>query len=264
VITALGIYLILGAAAGIIAGLLGVGGGLVIVPVLVYLFGRQQIAPELVVHLAVGTSLATIVFTTISSVRAHHKRGAVHWDIFWRLTPGIVVGALLGAVLARWIPAAGLRRFFAVFEWLVAAQMLLALRPRAGRDLPRLPGLLAAGTLIGSISSLVGIGGGSLTVPFLAWSRLRMQEAVATSSACALPLAMAGSLGFIVTGWSASGLPDWSLGFVYLPAFVGIILASVVFAPLGASLAHRLPAASLRKFFAIFLVILGFYMYFPR
>lgn len=255
------IYLVLGAFAGTLAGLLGVGGGLIIVPVLVYVFTRQQVAPELLVHLAVGTSLATIVFTSISSVRAHHKRGAVHWDVFWKLTPGIVLGALLGSVIAEWMPAPVLRRFFAVFEWVVAAQLLFGLRPHASRTLPGPTGVFGVGGLIGSISSIVGIGGGTLTVPFLVWCNMRMQEAVATSSACGLPIAIAGAAGFIMTGWSAPHLPAASLGFVYLPALLGVVLASVLFAPVGAWLAHRLPAQALKRVFAIFLIMLGLYMF---
>ncbi len=258
------IYLLLGAFAGTIAGLLGVGGGLIIVPVLVYVFSRQQIAPEVMVHLAVGTSLATIVFTALSSVRAHHKRGAVHWDVFWKITPGIVLGALLGSVLAEWMPAPVLRRFFAIFEWLVAAQLIVGLRPRPGHAAPRLAGMAAVGGVIGCISSIVGIGGGSLTVPFLVWINLRMQEAVATSSACALPIAIAGAIGFVFTGWGSPQLPATSLGYVYLPAFLGIVLASVLFAPVGAWLAHRLPANTLRQIFAILLVVLGIYMFTPH
>ena len=153
------IYLLLGAFAGTIAGLLGVGGGLIIVPVLVFVFTRQHVDPAVIVHLAVGTSLATIVFTSISSVRAHHQRGAVHWDVFWKLAPGIVLGALLGSLIAEWMPAHVLRRFFAIFEWLVAAQMLFGFRPKPGRSLPRPAGLFGVGGLIGGISSIVGIGG---------------------------------------------------------------------------------------------------------
>jgi uncharacterized membrane protein YfcA len=256
--------MLLGAFAGIVAGLLGVGGGLIIVPVLVYIFSRQQFAPEVLVHLAVGTSLATIVFTSIASVNAHNRRQAVHWHIFWKLTPGIVIGALLGSLIADWLPAHGLRRFFAIFEWLVAAQLLIGLRPRASRTVPATAGLLAAGGVIGCISAIVGIGGGTMTVPFLVWCNLRMQEAVGTSSACGLPIAMAGAVGFVLTGWSTPGLPAGSLGYVYLPAFLAIVLASVLFAPLGAWLAHRLPANTLRKIFAIFLVVFGFYMFTPH
>ncbi len=253
------IYLAIGAVAGIIAGLLGVGGGLIIVPVLVYLFTRQGMDPSFVVHMAVGTSLATIVFTSISSIYAHHKRAAVHWSVFWRITPGIVFGALMGAVLADLMPAHFLRRFFAIFEWLVAWQMLVGFKPSPGRGVPGMAGLTGAGGAIGCISSLVGIGGGTMTVPLLVWSNMRMREAVATSSACGLPIALAGAVGFVATGWDRA-LPAQSLGYLYLPAFVGIVITSMLFAPVGAHLAHRLPGQVLKRVFAIVLVLLGIYM----
>jgi len=255
------LYLLVGAIAGLIAGLFGVGGGLVIVPVLVYLFTQQGMDPDSLVHLAVGTSLATIVFTSISSVYAHHKHGAVRWDLFWRLTPGIVVGALLGAVIADEMPANILRRFFALFEWFVAIQLLLNTRANASRRLPGRVGLFAAGNIIGSVSSVVGIGGGTLTVPFLVWCNVAMRKAVATSSACGLPIAIAGAAGFIVTGWSATTSLKWSLGYLYLPALLGIVASSVMFAPLGARLAHRLPADKLKRLFGLFLLCLGAYMF---
>lgn len=258
---ALPLYLLLGALAGVLAGLLGVGGGLIIVPVLVYVFTRQQLDPAVLVHLAVGTSLATIVFTSLASVRAHQRRRAVHWAVFWQLAPGIVVGAFLGSLIAEWMPAPVLRRFFAGFEWLVATQLLLGFRPQAGRRLPGQPGLLGVGGVIGCVSAIVGIGGGTLTVPFLIWCNLRMQDAVATSSASGLPIAIAGAGGFILTGWAVPALPSASLGYVYLPAFLGIVLASVLFAPLGAWLAHRLPGRALQRVFAIFLYGLGLYMF---
>lgn len=256
------IYLLLGAFAGVIAGLLGVGGGLVIVPVLVYLFTQQGMAPSYMVHMAVGTSLATIVFTSISSVRAHHKRGAVHWSIFWRLTPGLVIGALIGAVLADWMPAQILRRCFAVFEWLVAWQMLAGFKPKPGRTVFGAPGLVLSGGVIGVVSSIVGIGGGTMTVPLLVWSNVVMREAVATSSACGLPIAIAGATGFALTGLGVTTNVANSIGYLYLPAFTGIVVASVLFAPLGARLAHYLPSDVLKRVFAIVLILLGFYMFF--
>lgn len=259
-----GIYLVLGAFVGVIAGLLGVGGGLIIVPVLVFVFRQQQVDASQMIHLAVGTSLATILFTAVSSVYAHHRRGAVRWGIFWQLAPGIAAGALLGSWLASGLSASVLRRAFAVFEWLVALQMLVGLRPRPGGAMPRWPVMFGVGGVIGAISSLAGIGGGSLTVPFLTWRRLRIQEAVATSSACAMPIAIAATTGFVAIGWSQPQLPPFSLGYVYLPACLGIAVASVICAPLGAALAHRLPAAVLRRFFAIFLISLGFYMFYAR
>lgn len=255
------IYLLVGAIAGLIAGLFGVGGGLIIVPVLVYLFTREGMDPAILVHLAVGTSLASIIFTSISSVRAHHKRGAVRWDLFWRLTPGIIVGALVGAQVADWMPSLVLRRFFALFEWFVAIQLLLNTRTNPHRDVPGRAGLFAAGNIIGTVSSIVGIGGGTLTVPFLVWCNIAMKKAVATSSACGLPIAVAGAVGFIVLGWSTTNRLEWSFGYLYLPALLGIVASSIVFAPLGAYLAHRLPGDRLKRLFGIFLLILGSYMF---
>ena len=255
------IYLLVGAIAGLIAGLFGVGGGLIIVPVLVYLFTRQGMDPDILVHLAVGTSLATIVFTSISSVYAHHKRAAVRWDVFWWLTPGIVVGALIGAMVADWMPSIALRRFFALFEWFVAIQLLLSTQANASRSVPGRVGLLAAGNIIGTFSSIVGIGGGTLTVPFLVWCNVAMRKAVATSSACGLPIAIAGTTGFVILGWSTTGGLEWSLGYLYLPALVGIVASSMLFAPLGARLAHSLPADKLKRVFGLFLLGLGAYMF---
>ncbi len=254
------IYLLLGAFAGLVAGLLGVGGGLIIVPVLVFIFTGQGVAEHLIVHLAVGTSLATIVFTSISSVRAHHQHGAVLWPAFWQLTPGIVIGAWLGALFADVLASDQLRRFFGVFELLVAIQMTFNVKPRPHRQLPGRAGMVGAGSVIGAISAIVGIGGGTMTVPFLVWCNVAMRKAVATSSACGLPIAVAGATGFIVTGWNAVDLPAYSSGYVYWPAFIGIVIASVLSAPLGARLAHRLPAAQLKRIFAVLLYILGLRM----
>jgi uncharacterized protein len=254
------LYLLLGAAAGTLAGLLGVGGGLIIVPVLVFVFRGQGMAEEIIVHLAIGTSLATIVPTSLSSVRAHHKRGGVIWPVFERLTPGIIVGALAGSTLADLMPAPVLRTVFAIFELTVAAQLALDRKPAPNRQLPPTSGMVAAGGVIGGLSSIVGIGGGTLTVPFLVWCNVQMRNAVATSAACGLPIALAGSAGFIFHGWSRPDLPEWSTGYVYWPALVTITAATILFAPLGARLAHALPAKTLKRFFAIFLAALGIKM----
>ncbi len=257
-------YAVLGAFAGVMAGLLGVGGGLIIVPVLVMLWQADGLGGSQMVQLAIGTSLAVIVFTSLSSVRAHHQRGNVLWPVFWRLTPGILLGAGLGAMLASVMPQAALKMVFGVFELLVAAQMLLSLRPSADafakRNLPGLPGMGLAGGVIGAVSALVGIGGGTLTVPFLDACKLRMQQAVGTSAACGLPIAVSGALSYVLLGWGNAQLPANSTGFVYGPALVGIAITSVLFAPLGAALAHRLPTPVLKKIFAGFLVLLGIWM----
>lgn len=252
----------LGAFAGVLAGLFGVGGGLVIVPVLVWLFLAAGMNPAVIMHLAIGTSLATIVFTSISSVHAHHRRGAVQWHAFVQLSPGIVFGAWLGAVIADSLPSTNLRLIFGVFELLVATQMGFGLKVSPHRTLPGRPGMALAGGVIGTISAIVGIGGGTMTVPFLQWCNVEMRKAVATSAACGLPIAVAGALGFVASGWNEVGLPPMSSGYLYWPALGGIVVASMLFAPLGARLAHALPAAQLKRYFALFLAFLGIKMLF--
>ncbi|MCW8959288.1 MAG: sulfite exporter TauE/SafE family protein [Gammaproteobacteria bacterium] len=247
----------LGAFAGLLAGLFGVGGGLVIVPVLALLFAAAGIADEVLMHLAIGTSLATIVFTSISSVWAHQRRGAVRWEVVWQLTPGIVLGAWLGAALAERLSGDYLRYVFGLFELSVALQMGLNLRASPHRSLPGRAGMGLAGGVIGSVSAIVGIGGGTMTVPFLQWCNVPMRQAVATSAACGLPIAVAGATGFLFSGWENSHLPPLSSGYLYWPAFAGIVVASVLFAPLGARLAHTIPAVQLKRFFALFLALLG-------
>jgi uncharacterized protein len=256
------IYAGVGAFAGLIAGLFGVGGGLVIVPVLVWVFSRLHMLPEHLVHLAIGTSLASIVFTSFSSIYAHHRHNAVQWSLFWRLLPGISGGALIGAQVAHWLPAHSLRNVFGIFELLVAAHLLIGAKPSPLRQLPGMLGLSLVSSLIGAISALVGIGGGTMTVPFLVWCKVEMRHAIATSAASGLPIATAGAAGFILSGWSMPNLPAWSSGYVYWPAWLGIVSASVLFAPLGAYWAHRLPAVLLKRLFAFFLILLGCYMLF--
>lgn len=256
-------YAGLGAFAGVLAGLLGVGGGLVIVPVLAVLFINAGISSTVIMHLAVGTSLATIIFTSLSSVWAHHRHGAVRWEVFVALAPGIILGALLGALMADWLASDNLQLVFGLFELMVAMQMGMNLRASPQRALPGRMGMGMAGGVIGTISALVGVGGGTMTVPFLQWCNLPMRQAVATSAACGLPIAVAGAIGFVVTGWGEVTLPVGSSGYLYWPAFLGIVSASVLFAPLGARLAHRLPATALKRFFALFLLLLALRMLWP-
>ncbi len=257
----LAIFLAIGAVAGVLAGLLGVGGGLVIVPVLVLLFERSGFDGGQVMQLALGTSLATIVFTSLSSIRAHHRRGAVHWPVVWRLAPGLFAGTAASAFVVRLLPTWLLKDFFGLFAITVAVQLALELRPNPGRQLPGSVALAATGGGIGAVSALVGIGGGSLTVPFLAWCNLPMREAVATSAACGLPIALSGALGFLAAGWGDPRLPPLAWGYLYLPAWFGIAATSVLFAPLGAHWAHQLPARQLKRIFALFLAFLGLHMW---
>ena len=250
-------YLAVGLVAGLIAGLLGVGGGLVIVPILVYCFPLQGIQPDQVMHLALGTSMASIVFTSISSMMAHHRRGGVDWSIFWRIVPGIIVGTFCGALVASKLPTNFLKGFFAVFIYFAATNMLLGKKPKGSRDLPGTVGMFGSGGVIGVISSWVGIGGGSLSVPFFIWCNVDAHRAIGTSAAVGLPLAIAGASGYILKNLHVTGLPAYSVGYVYLPALVGIVCVSVLTAPLGARLAHALPVGKLKKIFAIFLYLVA-------
>ena len=250
-------YIGLGLFAGFVAGLLGVGGGLIIVPVLTFIFAAHHFPESYVVHLALGTSLASIAFTSISSFRAHHAHGAVNWKIWREVTPGIITGTLLGSVLAAHLSTHFLKVFFVVFLFYVGTQMILDIKPKAARDLPGLPGMFGAGNVIGAVSSLVGIGGGTLSVPFMTWCNVKLHQAIGTSAAIGFPIAVAGTVGYIANGMRIEGLPEHSLGFVYLPALAAIAVASVLTAPFGAKVAHRLPVKKLKKIFAVLLYTLG-------
>lgn len=251
------LYLILGAAAGVLAGLFGVGGGIIIVPVLVLSFTAQGFDSAVLTHLAVGTSLATIIFTSINSVREHQRKGAVLWPVFAWMSIGILFGALLGAVTADAIEGPLLQKIIGVFAILIAIQMGFGLQPKGTGTVPGKPGLTAAGGVIGWASAIFGIGGGSLTVPFLSWRNVPMQKAVATSSACGLPIAIFSAASFIYLGWDKPALPAYSWGYIYLPALAGIALTSMYFARVGARLAHRLPAPVLKRLFALLLLAVG-------
>ncbi|PIE40720.1 MAG: hypothetical protein CSA49_07060 [Gammaproteobacteria bacterium] len=243
--------------AGLLAGLLGLGGGIVIVPVLVFTFKLLRFPEEVLTHLAVGSSLATIIATSYGSVKQHHAKGAVRWDILRFLAIGLVAGALVGAGIADFLKGRVLQILLGSFAILIAVQMAAGLKPNAHRDVPGSSGLIASGGLIGLASAVFGIGGGSLTVPYLTWCNVKMQHAVGTSSAAGMPIAIAGTLGFVVAGWNAPHLPEYSFGYVYLPAFLGIAITSVIFSQVGARFAHRMPADTLKKCFAVILVFVG-------
>ncbi|PKO35314.1 MAG: hypothetical protein CVU34_03130 [Betaproteobacteria bacterium HGW-Betaproteobacteria-7] len=250
-------YLILGAFVGFFAGLLGVGGGGIMVPVLTTMFAAQGFPHEHLVHVALGTSMAAIVMTSISSLRAHHAHGAVRWDIVRGITPGVLVGTFAGTFVASRVDSAPLAIFFGCFMAYVSLQMILNVKPKPSRELPGVPGLVGVGGVIGGISALVAIGGGSLSVPFMTWCNVKMQNAIGTSAAIGLPIALAGAAGYLINGCGSAGLPDWSVGYVYLPALVAVSLVSMFTAPLGARLAHRLPVATLKKVFAGVLIVLS-------
>ena len=251
------LFLLLGSVVGLLAGLFGVGGGIVTVPVLIFGLPLVGVPVAHAIHTAVGTSLATIVVTSLSAIRAHHRRGGVIWPEFRRLAPGILVGAWLGGGIANMLAGPVLQRIFGVFVLGVGLRMIL-LYPGdgQGRSLSALVKSVA-GVGIGVVSAMVGIGGGALTVPFLHLLGVDMKRAVATSSACGLPIAVAGAGSFMVMGWGVAGLPEGSLGYVYWPVALIVVLTSALLAPLGALLAHRLPGSRLRRVFGLFLLVVG-------
>jgi uncharacterized protein len=250
-------YLAVGAAAGLIAGMLGLGGGVVFVPALAATFATLDLSGPALMHFAVGTSLAAIVPTSVSSVIAHARRGAVDWGVASALIPGLMPGALLGSAIADQLPSDALARIFGTFVTVVAVQIFLDARAPGRRPLPGRAALGAWGGVIGTASTVLGIGGGSLTVPLLSYCRMPMARAVATSSACGLVLGVIGAAGFLYAGLDRPDPPPWSTGYVYWPAFAGVVFASVLTAPLGARAAHRLPTATLRRIFAVVLAGTG-------
>ncbi|MEC8859524.1 MAG: sulfite exporter TauE/SafE family protein [Pseudomonadota bacterium] len=253
-------YLALGAVTGLLAGLFGIGGGAVMVPVLTVLFAEQGFVSDYVVHLALGTSMATIIPTSIASLRAHHSRGAVLWPAVRGLAPGIIVGTFAATFLAAGLSPRPLAIFFFCFMCYVAVQMTLNRKPPPSRQLPGATALAGVGSVIGGISALVAIGGGTMTVPFLTWCNTRIQTAIGTSAAVGLPIALAGTLGYLINGWSIASLPEQSLGFIYWPAVLVMAVASQLTAPLGVRLAHSLPVATLKKLFAALVLVLALQM----
>jgi uncharacterized membrane protein YfcA len=252
--------LVLGAIVGFAAGLLGIGGGMLLVPFMTMLLTAEKFPKEYIVHMAIATSLATIMFTSISSVRAHHAHGAVLWPVVRLLVPGILIGSWVGPWIGSHMESSTLALSFAVFVAFSATQMLLDKKPAASRSLPKAPGMLGAGSVIGTLAGLVGAGGGFVSVPFMTWCNVRIHNAVATSAALGFPIALAGTLSNIYFGSKVPDLPSGALGFIYLPALLVVSIASVTTAPLGAKTAHSLPVKTLKKIFALILYGLAGYM----
>ncbi|MEI7455659.1 MAG: sulfite exporter TauE/SafE family protein [Nitrosomonadales bacterium] len=250
-------YLLLGATVGLLGGLFGIGGGTVLVPVLLLLFDAQQFPPEHLLHLALGTSMATIIFTALASLYKHHQHKAVNWDVVRTITPGILIGTGLGSLLATSIPTRFVGILFALFVYFAAAQILFDLRPPVSRQLPGKPIIRLFGVFAGTLSSLVSIGGGTVVIPFLLRSNLSIRHAIGTSAAISFPVAIGGTIGYVATGLNVSGLPPLSLGYVYLPCLLWTAAASVITAPLGAKAAHRMNIGVLRKLFAVLLLLLA-------
>jgi len=256
------IYLVTGGIVGFLAGLLGIGGGLIIVPILTMVFAHYLVGVEDIVHLAIGTSLATILVTSFASVRAHHKHGAVNWDIVKILTVGVFTGGFLGGWSSQFFDSATLGKIFAIFELSIALYMLANIKPSPHRELPGPVGNTVAGFMIGALASLVGIGGGTLVTPYLIWNNIKPHNAIAIAAACSLPVAAAGTFGFLLAGMHAQDLPPGAWGYIYLPAFFGIVVMSYFTAPLGAKLAHKLPANQLKRLLGLLLIILAIKMFF--
>jgi uncharacterized membrane protein YfcA len=250
-------YPLLGVFAGFVAGLFGVGGGLTIVPLLFILFTAQSFPVEHSMHLALGTSMATIVLTSVASMRAHHGHGAVRWDIVRSFAPGLVIGTLSGSFFATWIPTRPLAMVFTAIVYYASIQMMLDFKPKPQRQLPGTAGMVVTGTLIGIVSSLVAAGGGFLSIPFMVFCNVVIHQAVGTSSALGFPIAVAGTVGYLLSGLKTPGLPEYSLGYIYLPAFVGVVTISFLMAPVGARLAHKLPVKQLKRAFGGFLALLA-------
>jgi uncharacterized membrane protein YfcA len=250
-------YLAIGAAVGFFAGLLGIGGGVIIVSSLALMFAQQGFAPQYLMHFAIGTSLAAIVAGSWSSFRTHHLHGAVDWAVVKAMIPGLLAGVLLGSIFARFVNAAFLKYFFLGFMTLIIVQLVFNIRPKASRQLPGRAGLSAMAAFIGLCSSWFGGGAAAVGVPFLTWCNVATHRAIGTVAALGFPVAIAGAIGYAIAGLDVPQPPKWSVGFVYLPAFIGISVTSVLVAPFGARLAHKLKGPTLRRIFAVFLVLVG-------
>ena len=250
-------YAVTGALVGFLAGLLGIGGGMTLVPVLAAMFVAQGLTQDHNVHMALATAMASIIFTSSASVREHHKHGAVDWQIVRRMVPGMLLGALISTVASGWIPQRTLALAFAVIVYAGATQIFLGTKPGAHATMPGALPVFGVGTLIGIISGLVSAGGTFLTVPFMLFCGVRMHTAIGTGAAIGIPVAVVGTLGYIVSGWRVPDLPAWSLGFVLLPALAMLVVGSVTTAPMGARAAHKLPVQTLRRVFACLLYALA-------
>ena len=253
-------YLAIGVAVGFLAGLLGIGGGMIMVPMLVFVFTAKGFPVEHMMHLALATSMATIVFTSLSSVRAHHRHDAVDWSVVRAMAPGIVAGALAATLAAGFLPTRQLAILFTGFMFYASMQMFFEVNPKPSRQLPGPAGLFGVGAAIGGLSSVFAAGGAFLSIPFLARCNVPLKRALGTAAANGFPIAVAGSTGYVLNGLRIENLPERSLGYVYLPAVALIVAASMPVAPLGARLAHRLPVKRLRILFALMLLGLALRM----
>jgi uncharacterized protein len=254
------VYLTIGAAVGFLAGLLGVGGGMITVPILVFVFSAKGFSPDHMMHLSLATAMATIPFTSASSVRAHHARQGVDWSVVLGMLPGLALGALLGALVAGAVPSRPLAIFFTVFIFYAAFNMFRNVSPKAARELPGRFGLGIAGAVISFLASFLAAGAAFMTVPFMTWCNVPLKRAIGTAAAIGFPLALASTAGYVYAGWGVAGLPAGTLGFVYLPALVLVVATSVLTAPFGARVSHRLPVRRLRIVFGLLLLAIALRM----
>ncbi|HEY1057836.1 MAG TPA: sulfite exporter TauE/SafE family protein [Limnobacter sp.] len=252
--------LVLGVFSGVLAGMLGIGGGMILVPFLSFLLHKQGVPADHVVHASIATSLAIIVFTSISSMRAHHQAGAIRWDIVKFLTPGILIGGFIGSKIVSYLPTKELALSFGVFVIFSAYQMFADKKPKPSRTLPGAAGMVGVGSVIGGVSSIVGAGGGFLSVPFMVWSNVPVRNAVATSAALGFPIAVFASMGYIINGLHLEGMPAGSLGYIYMPAVACVAVMSMLTAPRGAKLAHSLPVGRIKRVFAVLLTFVALSM----
>lgn len=252
------IYLIIGAIAGIMSGLFGIGGGVVVIPALSTVFAHSTTIPHAYsMQMAVGTSLAIMIFTAASALYAHHKRKGVRWDMFWNMLPGLIIGSIIGAIIAHFLPSSYLRIIFGVFLVLVSFRLIIN-KPITGKEKGlSLRVIRISSLLIGMLSSLLGVGGGTLLVPFLLRCQLDMREAAGTSIACGLSIGIVATVSFMIAGLSSLQHAPLSTGYIYWPAFLGVAIASILLAPLGAVLAHRLPKELLKRVFGWFLLLMA-------
>jgi uncharacterized protein len=249
-------YVAVGIFVGFLSGLLGIGGGSVLVPVLTLIWIGRGFAPDHIIHLAIGTSMAVMLIGSASSVRAHHRHGAVRWDVVRNMLPGLIAGGVIGTTIAHFASVHFLKMFFLAFMVFITGQMLFDVKPKPTRTLPG-PGAQAViGAGFSAISNLAGLGGAVPLITFMTWCNMRLQEAIGTAAAMVVPIAATGTVGYIITGMLADNLPPLSLGYVYLPALLGVSIASFIAAPFGARLTHRMPTHVLRKAFMVMLLAL--------
>jgi uncharacterized membrane protein YfcA len=254
------LYLLIGIIAGTLSGMLGIGGGLMVIPLLAWLLKLQGVSNVLIMHMAAGTSLSVMIFTTFSSLYGHTKRGVKVWNIYRRLILGIIFGTFLGAIFEHFLHSDILEIIFAIFIFIVAIRMLLALKTKASRTLPGHLGMFGMALVIGGKSGLLGLGGGTITIPFLTYCNVPVRNTIAVSAACGFTIAFIGTISYILTGQHATNLPAWSLGYIYLPAFLGIVLTAPLCAQLGAYFSHKIPKQVLTRILGGVLLILAIKM----